>query len=58
MLLTAIYAILKKGEAYNLNICKREKSVSKSRALTIEQAVAFIRRHGYSVVDPDGVIAS
>jgi transposase len=58
MLLTAIYAILKKSEAYNPNLYRKEALPPQNRILTVEQAVAFIRRRGYMVVDPDGVIAS
>jgi transposase len=56
MLLTAIYAILKKREAYNPNLYRKENSIPASRALTVDQIVMFARRHGYSVVDSDGVL--
>jgi transposase len=58
MLLTAIYAILKKSEAYNPNLYRKVVSPPANRAFTVEQAVAFVRRHGFLVVDSDGVIAS
>ncbi|MGI6648638.1 MAG: IS110 family transposase [Bacillota bacterium] len=58
MLLTAIYAILKKSEAYNPNLYRNVVSIPANRAFTVEQAVAFIQRHGFLVVDSDGVIAS
>ncbi len=58
MLLTAIYAILKKAEPYNPNIYRKVVSAPRNRALSIEQAVALVQRHGYLVVDSDGVIAS
>lgn len=58
MLLTAVYAILKKSEAYNPNLYRKELSLPANRAFTVEQAVAFVQRHGFFVVDSDGVIAS
>ncbi len=58
MLLTAIYAILKKSEPYNPEIYKKVVSLPQNRALSIEQAVALVKRHGYLVVDSDGVVAS
>jgi transposase len=58
MLLTAIYAILKKSEAYNPNLYRKVVSIPDNRSFTVEQAVAFIQRHGFLVVDSDGVIAS
>jgi len=58
MLLTAIYAILKKSEAYNPNLYRKVVSLPANRTFTIEQAVAFVQRHGFLVVDSDGVIAS
>lgn len=58
MLLTAIYAILKKQEVYNTNLYRREMSLPANRALSVEQALAFVQRHGYLVVDSDGVLAS
>lgn len=58
MLLTAIYAMLKKQEAYNPNLYRKEVSVPANRALSVEQALAFVQRHGYLVVDSDGALAS
>ena len=58
MLLTAIYAILKKSEVYNPTLYRREVSIPDTRAITVEQAIAFVQRHGFLVVDSDGVIAS
>ena len=57
MLLTAIYAILKKSEPYNPNLYRKEISVPANRALTMEQVVAFAKRRGYVIIDPDGVVA-
>ncbi len=58
MLLTAIYAILKKSEVYNPNLYRKVVSIPANRALTVEQALAIIRSQGFLVVDSDGVIAS
>ncbi len=57
MLLTAIYAILKKSEAYNPNLYRKVVSIPDNRILTIDQAVAFAQRHGFLIADSDGVIA-
>lgn len=58
MLLTAIYAILSKNEAYNPELYRKVVAIPDNRALSIEQAVAFVQRHGFMVVDADGVVAS
>ncbi len=58
MLLTAIYAILQKSEAYDPDLYRKVVSVPDNRSITIEQAVAFVRRHGFIVADADGVLAS
>lgn len=58
MLLTAIYAILKKNEAYNPNLYRKVVSVPSNRSLSVEQALAFVKRHGYLVMDSDGELAS
>lgn len=58
MLLTAIYAILKRSEAYNSNLYRKVVSIPANREFSVEQAVAFVQRHGFLVVDSDGVIAS
>lgn len=58
MLLTAIYAILKKQEVYNPNLYRRKVSAPSNRTLSVEQALAFVQRHGYLVMDSDGVLTS
>ena len=58
MLLTAIYAILKKSEAYNPDLYRKVVTIPANRSLSVEQAIAFVHRHGYIVVDSDGVLAS
>jgi transposase len=58
MLLTAIYAILKNSEVYNPNLYRKVVYLPDNREFSVEQAVAFVQRHGFLVVDSDGVIAS
>ena len=58
MLLTAFYAILKKNEAYNPNLYRKVVSVPSDRSLSVEQALAFVKRHGFLVMDADGELAS
>jgi hypothetical protein len=58
MLLTAIYAILKKSEAYNPILYRKVESVPANRTFSVEQAIAFVKRNGFIVVDSDGVLAS
>jgi Transposase and inactivated derivatives len=60
MLLTAIYAILKKAEPYNPNLYRKESASTApiGRVLSVEQALAFIQRQGYIVVHPDGELVS
>lgn len=58
MLLTAIYAILNKNETYNPNLYRREASAPANRSLSVEQALAFVKRHGFLVMDADGELAS
>jgi len=57
MLLVAAYHILKKSEAYNPNLYRKETSVPTDRTLTIMQVIAFAKRRGYIILDPDGVVA-
>ena len=57
MLLVAIYCILKKQEAYNPNLYRKEVSAPANRYLNIEQAISFAKRYGFVVVDSDGVVA-
>ena len=49
MLLTAIYHILSKDEPYNPELYKKIEILPKTRNITVDQAVSFARRHGYSV---------
>jgi len=61
MLLTAIYCILSKNEAYNPDLYRKESAnnVPANRVLTVEQAIAFIQRQGFLVaVSDDGELAS
>jgi transposase len=57
MLLTAIYSILENSEIYNPNLYRKVVSLPANRVFSVEQAVAFVQRHGFLVVDSDGVIA-
>jgi len=58
MLLTAIYCILKNSEIYNPNLYRKVVSVPNNRALSVEQAIDFVQRHGFRIVDSDGVLIS
>jgi transposase len=58
MLLTAIYAMLKKSETYNPNLYKREDHIPIDKTFTVEQAISFVQRHGYFVMDSVGELAS
>lgn len=56
MLLTAIYAILKKSEPYNPYLYKSFSAAPKSRTFTVPDALAFLKSNGYVVIDSDGVV--
>lgn len=56
MLLTAVYAILTKAEPYNPGLYRKVRALPVNRSLTVEQAVAFVQRHGFIVADTDGVL--
>ncbi|MDR3333192.1 MAG: hypothetical protein LBT08_11245 [Synergistaceae bacterium] len=60
MLLTAIYSILKKSEAYNPALYRKEAAaaVPANRVVIVKQALALVKRHGFLVVDDDGELAS
>jgi len=58
MLLTAIYAILKKSEAYNPALYRKEAAAPANRIVTVKQALALVKRHGFIVVDADSELAS
>lgn len=49
MLLTAIYHILLKDEPYNPELYKKADILPKTRNITVDQAILFAQRHGYSV---------
>jgi len=49
MLLTAIYHILSKDEPYNPDLYKKSDVLPKTRNITVEQAISFAKRFGYSV---------
>ena len=56
MLLTAIYAILKTATPYNPGLYRSQNSAPESRTFTTISAIAFLKSHGYVVVDCDGVM--
>lgn len=49
MLLTAIYHMLKKGEAYNPELYKKAEILPTSREITPEQAIYIAQRQGFVV---------
>lgn len=51
MLLTAIYNILKKKEAYNPELYKKLDILPVTREITVEQAILLARNHGYHVLE-------
>jgi len=51
MLLTAIYNILKKKEAYNPELYKKSDVLPVTREITVEQAILLARKHGYHVLE-------
>ena len=58
MLLTAIYHILKKSEAYNPTLYRKEAAAPENRIITVKQAIALVKRHGFLVVDSGDELAS
>jgi transposase len=52
MLLTAIYNILKKNEAYNAELYRKSDKPPVQREVTLEQAIFIIQRQGYIVAAP------
>ena len=58
MLLTAIYHILKKSEAYNPELYRKEANAPANRVLTVKQAIALVKRNGFLVADTDDKLAS
>lgn len=51
MLLTAIYNILKKKEAYNAELYIKSDVLPVTREITVEQAILLARNHGYHVLE-------
>jgi hypothetical protein len=60
VLLTAIYSILKTSEAYDPTLYRREviANTPANRIVTVKQALALVKRHGFVVVDAEGELAS
>jgi len=52
-LLTAIWHILSKNEAYNAELYKKSDKPPANRELTTAQAVAFLRSKGFLIVDEE-----
>jgi transposase len=52
MLLTAIFAILKKDEPYNPELYRTSDSLPKHRDVSVEQAIFILQRQGYLVSAP------
>lgn len=52
MLLTAIYAILKKDEPYNPDLYKKSDAPPRHRDVSVEQAIFILQRQGYLVSAP------
>lgn len=50
MLLTAIYNILKKKEAYNAELYIKSDVLPVTREITVEQAILLAKNHGYHVL--------
>ncbi len=51
MLLTAIYNILKKKEAYNAELYIKSDVLPVTREITVEQAILIAKNHGYHVLE-------
>jgi transposase len=51
MLLTAIYNILKKKEAYNAELYIKSDVLPVTRKITVEQAILLAKNHGYHVLE-------
>lgn len=56
MLLTAIYAILKTATPYNPYLYRSHSSAPQNRTFTSDSAIAFLKAHGYVIVDCDGIV--
>ncbi|MDL5039627.1 IS110 family transposase [Weizmannia coagulans] len=51
MLLTAIYNILKKKEAYNAELYIKSNDLPVTREITVEQAILLAKKHGYHILE-------
>jgi hypothetical protein len=60
MLLTTIYSILKKSEAYNPTLYRKKVTANApaNRIVTVKQALTLVKRHGFIIVDAEGELAS
>jgi len=50
-LLVAIYSMLAKDEPYNPELYRKTEQSPKERTFTPEQAIAFLRNRGYTIID-------
>ena len=50
-LLVAIYHMLSNDEPYNAELYRHAEKAPKNRSFTPEQALAFLRRKGYTIID-------
>ena len=57
-LLTTLWHILSKNEPYNAELYHKADKPPKNRQLTTEQAVALLRKQGYTISDKDTAITS
>jgi hypothetical protein len=60
MLLPAIYSILKKSEPNNPELYRKEtvNTAPTNRVITIKQALALVKRHGFLAVDAEEDLTS
>ena len=52
-LLTAIWHMLNKNEAYNADLYRKANNPPASRQLTPEQAFALLRSRGFQIIEPE-----
>lgn len=52
MLLTSLFHMLKNGEFYDAERYKKANQLPANRELTVKQAIAFVKKQGFSVIGP------
>jgi transposase len=55
-LLVAIYNMLLKDEPYNAALYRKLEKAPKERTFTQDQAIAFMRSRGYTIIEPDSPV--